>query len=253
LRAGLKTGIVGRELTCLDSTTSTQDVARELADKGSPDGTVVMALSQQAGRGRLGRSWFSPEGTLAASIVLKPPLRLLRLLPAISSLAVLRALKTFRIQAAIKWPNDVMIRGKKVCGILIENAFTAGKYDFSVVGIGINVNFDTGRYPEIAEIATSLSTELKREVLVSRVALHLFTELDKLYTRIHNSESIFREWARQMETLGHTIAVKSGEETIYGMAERLTPEGNLLLRLADGSTREVVAGDVTVLKESTNK
>lgn len=249
LKRRLKTRYVGKTLHYFAVTTSTMDEARKLADAGVPEGTAVIAGKQQAGRGRLGRSWLSPEGGLATSIIFRPALADIRLLPALASVAVFRCLARSGVQASIKWPNDVLISGKKVCGILVENMFGAGNLEYSVIGIGINVNFDTTRFPEIAGIATSLSVELGKEISVQEVALQLYTELEDLYGSIAQPDVILAEWANSMDTLGRRVSVNSGGCAIEGIAESVNREGNLILRLDDGTKRQIVAGDVSNVRD----
>jgi BirA family transcriptional regulator, biotin operon repressor / biotin---[acetyl-CoA-carboxylase] ligase len=246
LQVELKTRFMGRELKYLETTTSTQDIARELAEKGAPEGTAVIAGEQRAGRGRMGRSWLSPEGGLATSIILRPPIASVHLLPAVTSVAVSRALRKLGMRAGIKWPNDVLIEGKKVCGILIEHALTAGELRYSIVGIGINVNFDTGSYPEIADIATSISVQLGHEVAVAEVALHLYTELEDIYTGIGEPARIIDQWSQNMVTIGRRVSADFYGNRIDGTAEGVNQRGSLMVKLADGSTKEIVAGDVTI-------
>jgi len=246
LQERLKTRFMGRELHYIAVTTSTQDIARTLAEQGAPEGTAVIAGEQQSGRGRMGRPWLSPSGGLATSIILHPSIASVYLLPAITSVAVFRMLRKMGIKAGIKWPNDVLVKGKKVCGILIENATAGGELRYSIAGIGINVNFDTGKYPEIADIATSLSVQLGHEAPLAEVALHLYTELEDIYTGIAEPASIIDEWSQNMVTIGRTVSADFYGNRIDGTAEGINQQGNLVVRLADGSTREIVAGDVTV-------
>jgi BirA family biotin operon repressor/biotin-[acetyl-CoA-carboxylase] ligase len=246
LKDHLKTRFMGRELKYLETTTSTQDVARELAGQGAPEGTAVIAGEQQSGRGRMGRSWLSPAGGLATSIILRPPLACAYLLPALSSVAVFRTLANIGIKAGIKWPNDVLIAGKKVCGILIENCLAEGELRYSIVGIGVNVNFDTSSYPEIAEIATSLSVQLGHEVPVGEVARQLYTELEDIYSKIDDHDLIIGEWSRNMVTIGRRVTADFHGNSIDGTAEEVNRQGNLVVRLADGSIKEIVAGDVII-------
>ena len=246
LQDHLKTRFIGRELKYLETTTSTQDIARELAGEGAPEGTAVIAGEQQSGRGRLGRPWLSPSGGLATSIILRPPLACAYLLPAVSSVAVFRALANIGVKAGIKWPNDVLIAGKKVCGILIENGLKAGELGYSIVGIGINVNFDTGSYPEIADVATSLSAQLGHELNVAEVARHLYTELEDIYTRTGQPARIIAEWSRNMVTIGQRVTADFYGNSINGTAVGVNQQGNLVVRLADGSIKEIVTGDVII-------
>ena len=246
----LNTEFMGRELLYLEETTSTQDVARDLAASGAPEGTAVIARRQKAGKGRLSRAWLSPEGALAVSIVLRPSFEELRLLPAITSVAVFRTLKRLGVKASIKWPNDVLISGRKVCGILIENCLDRNRLLYSIPGIGINVNFNPAEYTEIADIATSLSIELGHTIPIGQVAVILFNELETLYLAISNPNYIFKEWVQNMDTIGRRIHVRSGEEISEGMAYSISSSGNLILQLDDGSLKEIIAGDVTTLKNS---
>src|SRR4030066_965914 len=170
LQSLLNTKFVGRQLYYYHQLATTMETARELVKKGAAEGAVVIAGRQTAGRGRIGRTWLSPEGSLAMSVILKPPLDNLPQLVMIASLAVVRAIKNVAgLETRIKWPNDILIKGKKVCGILIENEVKGGRVNFAIIGIGININFDPSAFPEISNIATSLSHELGAEV--SRIEL----------------------------------------------------------------------------------
>ena len=247
LENNLTTSFVGKELHYLAITSSTQDVAREMAERGAPEGTVVIAGTQQSGRGRLGRSWLSPEGGLATSIIMRPAMPTVPLLPAISALAVFHTVKGLGIEASIKWPNDILIDGRKVCGILIEHGLLNGVVSYSIIGIGININFDTSLYPEIAGFATSISVQLGHEIPVDQVALRLYTELEELYLRSEKPDLILGEWAINMNTIGRRVKVQSGNSVIQGVAESINGSGHLVLRLEGGSVQEIVAGDVSLI------
>jgi BirA family biotin operon repressor/biotin-[acetyl-CoA-carboxylase] ligase len=250
LQSRLTTKFVGRHLYYYHQLPTTMETARELARKGAAEGSVVIAGTQTAGRGRLARTWLSPEGSLAMSIILKPPLKNLPQLVMIASLAVVRAIKQVSgLQTQIKWPNDIMLKGKKVCGILIENEVKEGRVNFAVIGIGININFNPQDFPEIADIATSLSHEAGTEISHIDLAGTLLDELERLYLAAQDGAPVHREWQQNMETLGRRIKVDTGKTVEHGLAETVTENGNLLLRHADGSLIEIVAGDVTVLKD----
>jgi BirA family transcriptional regulator, biotin operon repressor / biotin---[acetyl-CoA-carboxylase] ligase len=249
LKHNLTTSYMGKTAYYIPVTSSTMDEARIMAEQGTAEGTAIIAGKQETGRGRMGRSWLSPEGGLATSIVLRPPANALRLLPAIASLAVHYAIGTMGVTSSIKWPNDVLISGKKVCGILIENEFDAGNLVYSVIGIGINVNFETTVFPEIADIATSLSVELGKEVSIAEVALNLYCEMENLYNRIDEPDFIFGEWISHMGTIGKRVSANFGIRTIEGIAQAINPEGNLILRLDDGSLYVVIAGDITNIRD----
>lgn len=249
IKSRLNTKFVGRQLYYYHQVATTMEAAKELAKKGTAEGTVIIADTQTAGRGRLGRAWLSPEGSLSMSLILKPSLDNLPQLVMTASLAVVRTIKKVAgLETQIKWPNDVLIKGKKVCGILIENEVKGDRVNFAIIGIGMNVNFDPLAFPEISDIATSLSHELGAEVSKVELTIALLSELEQLYLEAKAGAPIYKEWQENMEMLGRWIQVKTGEAVEQGKAETVTQTGNLILRRADGSITEIVAGDVTVIK-----
>jgi len=226
------------------------EAAKEVAGEEVAEGTVVIADEQTSGRGRLGRAWLSPKGSLAMSIILKPSVSSLPQLVMIASLAVVRAIrKVAGLEAQIKWPNDILIKEKKVCGILIESEVKGDRVNFAIIGIGVNVNIDPSAFAEISLLATSLSHELGKEVSKAELAGALLCELERLYLEAQAGAPIHREWQAQMETLGKWIQVRAGESVERGKAETVTEHGNLILRRANGSIAEIIVGDVTVIKD----
>ncbi|MBM3166922.1 MAG: biotin--[acetyl-CoA-carboxylase] ligase [Chloroflexi bacterium] len=245
----LSTKFVGSRLHYYAKLTSTMTVARKKASDGAPEGTVVIADQQTSGRGRLGRTWLSPQGNLALSLILKPRLENLPQLIMAASLAVVRAIKSVSgIDATIKWPNDVLIKNKKVCGILIESEVRGNTVNFAIVGIGINIDLDTTAFPDIAAIATSLTQESSENISKAELTATLLTELERLYLKTQTGTPIHREWRERMDTLGKWIEVKSGDAIERGKAEDVTENGNLILRRPNNSITEILVGDVTVLK-----
>ncbi|MBE0479470.1 MAG: biotin--[acetyl-CoA-carboxylase] ligase [Dehalococcoidia bacterium] len=243
----LTTQFVGRNLLYFASTTSTNDVARQAAREGAPEGTAVVAEEQTEGRARLGRSWINPPGVLAVSIILRPPLHQLLGITIVSSLATSRCIrKATGLEPRIKWPNDVLLKGLKVSGILTESALRGQSVDWAVTGIGINVNFDPAAFPEISSMATSLSNELGRQVSQVDVLVHLFQEFEELYLALRRGEPIHLEWKGIMDTLGRHIRVTSGKLVEEGYADSVGADGSLLLRRSDGSLARIIAGEVTL-------
>ncbi len=250
LKKQLNTNFVGKLIYFYPSVTSTMEVAKKLAREGATEGTIVIADQQTSGKGRLGRTWLSPDSNLAMSIILHPPLNFLPKLIMIASVAVVRAIKDVTgIKAQIKWPNDVMIKDKKVCGILIENEVKGGTVNFSIIGIGININLNAVAFPEISAIATSLSHELGREAPRAELTCTILYEIEKLYLKAQSGISVYKEWQKHMETIGKLIRVQSGESVEQGKAEAVTQNGNLILRHSDGSSSEIISGDVTIIKD----
>jgi BirA family biotin operon repressor/biotin-[acetyl-CoA-carboxylase] ligase len=250
IRTQLNTKFIGHNLYYYPKLTSTMDIAKRKAQEGADEGTVVIADEQTSGRGQLSRTWLSPRGNLALSLILKPSLDKVHQLIMITSLAVVRTIKKVAdIEADIKWPNDVLIGGKKVCGILIENEVQHDKIRFAIIGIGINIDLDPLATPEISSIATSLSSESGKEITKDKAVIALLSEIEQLYLESQAGAPIHQEWKRHMGTLGKHIRVKAGESIEQGKAETVTEGGNLILRRADGSTAEIVVGDVTLMRD----
>jgi BirA family biotin operon repressor/biotin-[acetyl-CoA-carboxylase] ligase len=244
---GLGTSFIGQEVISYPSLPSTNDAAKLEAKKGAKEGTVIIAREQTAGRGRIGRNWLSPRGSVALSIIFYPPLAYLPLLIMVASLATANAIERVTgLKAQLKWPNDVLINSKKVCGILVESDVKGSRVDYAVIGIGLNVNINLADFPGIAPVATSLSHELGRYVSRRRLIQSLLAEAERLYLALGEGDSVFRQWREQLVTLGQKVRVSSGEATCEGIAESVAPDGSLLLRQPDGNLLKVVAGDVTL-------
>ncbi len=248
LRSQLETSFVGRRVVYQESLSSTMDVAREEAEAGASEGTVVLAEQQTAGRGRLSRQWVSPPaGNIYVSIVLRPEPALVQVLAMLSPLAICRAIdEATGLQSNIKWPNDVLIGGRKVAGVLIDAEFSDGEVEYALVGIGVNVNFDPSPYEELREIATSLALELGRDVSREEVLAALLSHLEGLYVAARRGESVYEPWRARLDMLGREVRVMFADRVEEGVAEDVDTDGRLLLRRADGSTLLVAAGDVTL-------
>ena len=179
----LTTRFVGRRLLYLTSTGSTMDVARGEAEASAPDGTVVLAEEQTKGRGRFDRVWVSPEGkNLYLTLIIRPPLERLRSLSIVAPLAVALAIEdSTGLTPRIKWPNDVLMNGRKLSGILVESEIAGESVEYALIGIGINVNFDIEQSPEIAQIATSVKRELGNETCREDLLAVFLNHFEALY------------------------------------------------------------------------
>ncbi len=248
LRRELRTKFIGKNLLYLPVTSSTMDVAKQAVGNGAEEGTIVLADHQTAGRGRLGRRWWAPpESSILLSIILHPKLEELPSLGMVAGLAVAQAIeKVTGLKPVIKWPNDILIGGKKVSGVLIESEVANEAVRSAILGIGLNVNLDPSSMPEIAGTATSLGEALKQEVSRLEVLRALLGEFEELYSALRHGEPIHRLWSCRLETLGQQVTVKSGDEVHQGYAESIDEQGNLLLRCPDGSIKTIVAGEVTL-------
>jgi BirA family biotin operon repressor/biotin-[acetyl-CoA-carboxylase] ligase len=243
----LETRIVGREVICYPSAASTNELAKEAARQGVVEGTVIIAEEQTAGRGRRQRSWLSPRGGIALSVVLYPSRDNLPSLIMLASLAVARSIAAVTaLKPQIKWPNDVLISDRKVCGILVESEVRGDKVDYAVIGIGVNVNLERASLAKLAPEATSLAAELGREVSIRDLIRKLLMETDGLYLSLRSGGSVYEKWCDSLVTLGREVRVESGGAEDTGIAESVARDGSLLLRRPDGSLRRVVAGDVSL-------
>lgn len=247
----LPTKFIGKKVIYHPVLPSTNELAKQSARSGAPEGTIVVADQQTAGRGRLKRLWLSPPGSIALSIILYPDLAHLPYIIMLSSLAVVYTIEQITgLKAQIKWPNDILIDGKKVCGILIETDVQRNKVKYAIVGIGINVNIRMADFPDLGKIATSLSHELGHEVSRLQLLRRLLVEMERLYLNLPAKENLYREWQERLTTLGKKVVVTSGDTRYEGIAESVTAVGSLLLRGSDGSLKEITAGDVTLRTSS---
>jgi len=238
--------LIGRRVIAYSRLTSTNDVAKREARKGAREGTVILAEEQTAGKGRLKRAWLSPKGSISLSIILHPTPTQLPALIMVASLAVVHCIEKVGLPAQIKWPNDVLVNNKKVCGILIESDVRGKAVDYAVIGIGLNVNLKISDFPEIAATATSLSSELGRELALPEVIGCLLPEAERLYLALPEGDAVFEEWRRRLVTLGQEVEVNSGPTVYKGVAESVSSDGSLCLRQADGKLVKIVAGDVSL-------
>ncbi len=246
IKAGLKTSIIGRDIHYFKETESTNIIAREIANMVE-EGCVVIAETQTRGRGRMERKWFSPEGGIWLSIILKPKIESWHV-PRITILAgvcVAKVIRSYGLEARIKWPNDVLINEKKVCGILTELEAEIDQVEYCVVGIGINANVDIELFPEeIRENSTSLKKELGKDVNRVELVQKLFEEFEKEYMMFQKGEfsSILDDWRSMSATIGEWVKITTSSRTIYGEAIGVDNEGALILETGEGKLERVVAG-----------
>ena len=248
LRQRLSHRVIGKPIYYHRSVGSTMDETKILAKRGEPEGAVVIAEEQTAGRGRFNRPWVSPPGlNLSFSVLLRPTTSQLAYLNMASTLAVCKVASEFTgATPMVKWPNDVRIDGRKLSGILIETEIEAAELRHVIIGIGVNINFDPSGFPEIADTATSMIREAGHQVDRTAVIGSLLEHLDDMYADIKSGRSLTRDWAAKLETLGRTIQVSWQDQVLEGRAEDVDEQGNLILVHADGSRTTVVAGEVTL-------
>ena len=267
LRSGLYTAVIGRSLRFYQSTPSTMDDAAQWARQGAQDGAVVVAETQTASRGRRGRRWVSDAGNLYLSVLLRPDAAALPLLSPLAGVAVARAIRRVAaVPPAIKWPNDILVDGRKVSGILVESALSGGgaadgiaegaaddQYDYAVsyavIGIGVNIALDVSSDDEIAATAGSLNALAGAEIDRPELLRRILQYLDALYLDLRRGRSPVPEWRRWLDTLGQRVVVTHYDTQHTGRAEDVDEHGNLLLRTDDGQQLTLTAGDITLRPE----
>jgi BirA family biotin operon repressor/biotin-[acetyl-CoA-carboxylase] ligase len=247
----LHTHEIGQALHCFDVLPSTSDHLKELAERGAVHGEVVVAECQTAGRGRRGRAWASPAGrNLYLSVLLRPQLPPQRApeLTLVAALAVCDACRQAGVEASIKWPNDVLVGGRKVAGILTELSAEPDQVHWVVLGLGVNLNAAEDDFPdELREVATSLALERGQPVPRALFAAALLAVLEQWLER-HAGEGfapIRSAWRERSSTLGQEVRVEADGGEVTGVAEDIDEAGALLVRHAGGLAR-IVSGDVRI-------
>jgi len=257
LTRSLKTTRLGKPITCYDQVASTNVIALEMAHSGCPEGAVVVADSQTHGKGRLGRSWDSPTGkNLYLSLVLRPELdpteaAKLTLLAAVSVAETIHPLLNFAPR--IKWPNDVLLHGRKTAGILCELVTERKNARFVIVGLGVNLNYPRDAMPpQIRDIATSVMEESGREVDRALFTRALIENLEKHYLglRACGFTAVARSWNQYARIEGQWMRAQVNGGSIIGKAVGLDENGFLVLESTKGTTETVIAGDVALLDAS---
>lgn len=246
---------IGREVRVFQETASTNDIAEQLAGHGLAEGMVIVAESQTRGRGRLGRTWFSkPSKGLWFSVLLRP-----EILPqAAPQLTVAAAISLWRaiqlltgLSAEIKWPNDLLIRGKKISGILTEMKAELDHVKHLIIGVGLNVNHREEDFPpDLRAQASSLALASGQTWNRSDLLVAILREMDRACHRVYSGafQGLAEEWRQQCTTLGRQVTIRLGDRSIQGLAETIDEEGALLIRTQHGRLERVTGGDVTIIK-----
>jgi len=249
---GTSTSIIGSEIEILDIAASTNDIARERAENGCREGLIVLAGSQTSGKGRAGRSFVSPPGGLYMSVVLRPkvPPGQASALPLMAGLAVSKSISSsLMVPSRLKWPNDVLIDGRKVCGILVESSIKGEKLEYAIIGIGVNANMTLKDLPpELSDIAGTLMDTSGAIVDIEELLRDLVCFLEILYKRFLEGDiaGILDDWTERSETIGREVKVNALDGWIEGKALGVDQSGALLLSV-EGSLRRIDMGDVVHL------
>jgi BirA family biotin operon repressor/biotin-[acetyl-CoA-carboxylase] ligase len=252
LRALLDGQAYGHTVHHLTGTTSTQDVAVDLLREGAGEGVLIVAESQTAGRGRVGRAWFSPEGTgIYMSLILNPivPQRFAPQLTIVSAVALCRSLRRLTgLDIRMKWPNDLYVNDRKLSGILIESCAVGGRNRF-ILGVGISVNVPQEAFPDwLQDKATSLmavsGAQWNREQIIAEFLTELRVMID-LY--LSEGFSVFRTiWETYVWDPGRPIEMHTPEGVMKGRQQAIDEDGALMLKLVNGETMTIYAGDISL-------
>lgn len=250
-----KTKVIGRDIHVFQETTSTNDVVERFARDNLKEGVVVFAESQTKGRGRLGRKWMSPARKgLWFSVLLRPDLQPQETtqITVASATALRRAIQSHTgLKAEVKWPNDILVNGKKTAGILTELRAELDHVKYVILGIGVDVNLNPSDFAtEFRKSTTSLKIELGKPVFRSELAVVILRELDRDYARIASGRfaAIADEWEEHCTTIGQEVVIRTGDRQVRGRAESLGEDGALSLRTDHGHLERIVGGDLTLEK-----
>lgn len=249
----LKTRFIGRNFVHLDTIDSTNNEAKKLAIDGSPEGTLVISEEQTMGRGRLGRNWISPKHKgIWMSLILRPEINPIQVskITQVAAAAVCMALIDMGIRTLIKWPNDIVLNDKKVCGILTEMSGELNRVNYVIVGIGINANIDKDEFPEdLKPIASSLKIEIGNYIKRKELVRRILNNFEELYEELINEETIKKsiEICKDNSALiGKEIKIiEKGKET-RARALSLNEDGKLIVQYKDGKVDELISGEISV-------
>lgn len=256
----LKTKWLGRDICYKEKVDSTNNFAKKLANEGCRDGLLVVAEEQEAGKGRLSRGWISPYAKgIWFSVVLKPPF-----LPQeaskctlLAAVAVAKAVNDIKgVKAAIKWPNDIILNGRKLVGILTEMNAEFGHINYVVIGIGINTCASRDDYPpEVRNLAVSVADAAKESFLRVELLAAVLKNMEELYelSVAHGFSAVFDEWRKYSCILGQKVKVIAPDKTYLGTAVDIDSDGLLLVKTNNGHLEKVVAGDVSIRPATASK
>ena len=246
IKKDLVTNWLGRDILILPEASSTNAVA--LSSIGQrKSGSIILAETQKEGRGRLSRGWASPPGGIWMSLVLRPYIPLSRVyrINMAASVSICRAVCQLGLEAGIKWPNDILIREQKLCGILTELGAQVDRLDYAVVGVGLNANNDTAAFPSQWR-STSLAARLGRSIDRCALIAAILNEMEQALDDMESHE-LYEEWCSRSLTLGKRVRISSAEGELIGQVLDLDQDGALILEQG-GDRRRILAGDCIHLR-----
>ncbi len=251
IKSVLKTETIGQKIFAFWSISTTNDFAYRMAEQGEREGALVIAEQQERGRGRNSRTWISPFSKgLWFSLILRPELPSAQagLIPYVASVSVAEAVENkLALKPSLKWPNDLLIKQKKICGILSEVEFLNGKIKFIILGIGINVNQMVNDFPaELIETATSLRVESETVIDRAELLAEILERFEQNYlqTKAGSFENILTHWKKRCPNIGRPISIRQEENIYHGIFKDIDKNGYLILQAESGAEEKIVAGDL---------
>lgn len=253
LERALKNKKIGKRVIHFQTVESTIDIAKGLDKRSDGDGTVVVAEKQTAGKGRFGRSWVSPKGGIWLSTILHPVLDPLEApkLNIVGSMSIVHVIRDLGLEPKVKWPNDVIVNGKKIAGVLIHMNAELDKINYLILSMGINANNNLKSLPEkVAKNVTTIRKELGKKIRRIDFAVDLLTELEKNYSKIFDNhfDSLLNEWKKLCITINKEVAVESVNGRLKGIAKDVDQYGRLILYTKDEGKKLISSGEATILK-----
>ena len=245
---------VVKKIFCFTHVDSTNKKAKNLASAGAEEGTVVLAKSQEKGRGRFDRTWESPEGGMYLSLIVRPNVspQYVSMLSLGAAFAVAKTIEVYGLHPTIKWPNDVRVNKKKIAGILLESELNGNALSFVIIGMGINVNNDASSFSsDIRARSTSIMSEVGTSVDYFSFLRTLLIQINEVYDwftqRMYSK--IINEWKTYSDTLGQDIQVQTSTELIQGMAVDIDSLGFLIVKTTQGERKKIYSGDCLYLSD----
>lgn len=250
IRRDLKTEVLGQSIVYFQSVGSTNDVAKQLGEAGEAEGAIVLSDFQRSGRGRMARSWVAPaRSSVLMSILLRSALRPEQLgrITMAASLGACDAIRSeTNLEAEIKWPNDILVNGKKCAGILAESVMGANLAEYVIVGLGLNVNFSAVAVSGLPASATTIADEIGHSFPRERLIVALARDIEGYYLRLRAGKDLRAEWKKHLVTLQKVVRAEIAGRNVEGVAEDVDEDGALILRKDDGVLERLLAGDVSL-------
>lgn len=255
IKSGLQTNIIGGEIKYFDEIESTNEYAKELAEQGISEGTLVIADHQKTGRGRLDRKWYSPRSVnLYLSIILRPKINIkdVNILTLITSISTVDTISEYGIKPYIKWPNDVLVNRKKISGVLTEVNSKKEIVEYVVVGIGLNINLtrkDLKQFENLSDIATSMFIEIGSLIDRNEFLIKFINNIDRSYLEYsENGKNIIVEkWLERWDGLNRRVKVSLDNQSFFADCKGLDENGYLVVEKPNGDKYTVFSGDVTLI------